>query len=408
MRPEDEEALEVLARLANDRSDDPIDPILAAARQRLGMDVCVVSEVTPDHEIVHALEGDPHSFGIRLGDSIHMATSYGHRLLDGRLSNVVADATVDPRVRDLPLTRQAEIGSFVGVRLAFAGGRPFGVLACFSHRPAGEVGPDEVRFLHVLARMVADELERQEMHWEKERLELDQIRHVLQAGSIEMVFQPIVDLDRGTMIGVEALARFGSERGPALWFAEAGEVGLRTELELLCVAAALAQLESLPADAFLSVNASPETIVSPRFLKMLEDLLGGRLVIELSEGARVEDHPRLPASLLELRTRGALLAIDDSSARFGSRAELLKLAPDMVKLDPRLTRGLAHDPEIRDAAASVLEAAGDIDAAVVAEGVETREQRDALQELGVPFGQGWFLGRPGPLAEVTRSTPPGE
>ena len=399
-----EQALEALARLAADRSEDPIDPVLASARRHLGMDLCVVSECTEDFEVVHALEGDAASFGLRLGESIPLSTSYAHRILDGRLSNLVPDATADPRVRDLPITMQAGIGSYVGVRLAFANGRPFGVLSCLSHRPGREIGAGDVRFLQVLARMIADELERQQVHWEKERLELDQIRHVLQSGKIEMVFQPIVDLEQGIMVGVEALARFGTERGPATWFAEAADVGLRTELELLCVAAAVAQLESLPPHAFLSVNASPETITSPRFLQMLDDMLGGRLVIELAEGVKVEDHPSLPRSLLELRDRGALLAIDDSGVRLGSLPELHRLTPDLVKLDPFLTRGLAQDQSLRETAAAILEAAGELDAAVVAEGIETREDRDALKQLGVPFGQGWFLGRPGPLADVTGIT----
>jgi EAL domain-containing protein (putative c-di-GMP-specific phosphodiesterase class I) len=219
-----------------------------------------------------------------------------------------------------------------------------------------------------------------------------------------MVFQPIVDLNVGTIVGVEALARFGSEpeRTPDAWFAEAELAGLRTDLELLAIAAALAQLEAIPSDAYLSVNASPETIMSPGFLSMLEAPLGGRLVVEITDRTDVEDYGPLKRALDELRLRGARVAVDDTDAGVTTLAHISRLVPDIIKLDIALTHDIDRDPIRRSMVASLIAYAEECGATVSAEGIETQAENETLRAMGVPCGQGWFLGEPGPLVDVTK------
>jgi EAL domain-containing protein (putative c-di-GMP-specific phosphodiesterase class I) len=225
------------------------------------------------------------------------------------------------------------------------------------------------------------------------------IERVLDSHALPMVFQPIADLANGRVVGVEALARFECQprRPPNEWFAEAAEVGLGVELELAAVGAALVALSRLPLDTFLSVNVSPATAVAPAFAALLARWTGRRLVVELTEHTRVEHYEPLLAALDGLRQRSMRIAVDDAGAGYAGLQHILRLRPEVIKLDTDLTRGIHLDPARRALAASLVTFAHDIGAAILAEGVETRLELDVLRSLGVPWGQGYHLARPGPL-----------
>jgi EAL domain-containing protein (putative c-di-GMP-specific phosphodiesterase class I) len=117
----------------------------------------------------------------------------------------------------------------------------------------------------------------------------------------------------------------------------------------------------------------------------------------VTEHAPVDDYAELNDALRDLRTRGLRLAIDDAGAGFASLRHIVLLSPDLVKLDVTLIRGVGED-EARHAVVTALTAfASQIGARVVAEGVETAEELAALEEIGVHFAQGYYLGRPGPI-----------
>lgn len=400
-----EEALRELAGLASDRSQDALRRILASARVRLDMDVCLLGQFTGGREVFRAVEGSDRAIGIEAGGTWPAADTLGWRLLDGRIGNVIPEVAADLQVADLDVVRMWGIGAYAGVPVMLPGESPYGVLECFSHRSAPWLTERDAQFLMVLARLAGDEVERERVVVEKERVEVERIRSVLAQGSISMVFQPILDLQEGTIVGVEALARFGTEpdRGPDSWFAEAAVVGLRTDLELLAVAAALAQLEGLPPGAYLSVNVSPETVMSSRFLSLLDGPLGGRLVVEITEHAAVGDYAALRHALEALRVRGARVAVDDTGAGFTTLAHIHRLLPDIIKLDITLTHDIDRDPVRRSLVGSLIAFAEEIGASLTAEGIETRAEGETLRALGVPCGQGWFLAEPGPLADVTRT-----
>ena len=400
-----DEALQDLASVASERSRGALGRILAAGRERLHMEVCALSQITDDREVFCATQGDGASFGLQVGAEWPVSETFGQLVLEGLIASPIPDASVDLRVTGLRLTRTGRVVGYIGVPVTFSGGRAFGVLQCMSHHTAPWLGDRDVKFLQVLARLAADEVEREEITTEKERLEADRIRAVLSEGSLSIVFQPIMDLQNGTVVGMEALARFGTEpeRSPAVWFAEAALVGLRTELELLAVGAALAQLESLPRAAYLSVNVSPETVLSPRFSAMLQEHLGGRVVIEIAEAALEQESNALKDALSELRRRGARVAVDDTRAGFRSLARLHRLLPDIIKLDVSLTRDIDKDPVRRSLVSSVLAFAEEIGATVTAEGIETYAEGEALLAMGVACGQGWFLAEPAPISDVFRT-----
>ena len=253
---------------------------------------------------------------------------------------------------------------------------------------------------HVVSSMT-DETQR---HNAKLALSLDRdqrrrrVQAVLDAGGPQILVQPIVDLMTGDVVGGEALARFAGSpaQGPDRWFADANDVGLGPELELTVVRSALAKLQTLPRSAYLSINVSPCTASSTA----LVDLLGSpevavdRVVIELTEHSDVSDYALLRIALANLRDLGVRIAIDDTGAGFASLSHVLKLRPDIVKLDIDLIRGIHTDPARRSLVSGLLTFAKEIGTQLLAEGIESADELSTLREIGVMYGQGYYLGTP--------------
>lgn len=214
---------------------------------------------------------------------------------------------------------------------------------------------------------------------------------------LTLVFQPIVDLAAATVAGYEALARFPGAAGPDVWFAAAEDAGVGAELEALALHKALAAVDALPPNTFLTVNVSPHLLgtapVQDAFATR-PDLQ--RVVVELTEHTPVDDLDALREQCDELRRRGALIALDDAGSGYSGLQQLAVLRPQVVKLDRALVSDADADP-VRVALAEMLgEFAGRIDAWMLAEGLETPGELAAFARLGVPLGQGWLLGRPAP------------
>jgi EAL domain-containing protein (putative c-di-GMP-specific phosphodiesterase class I) len=214
---------------------------------------------------------------------------------------------------------------------------------------------------------------------------------------LTLVFQPIVDLAGATVAGYEALARFPGASGPDVWFAAAAEAGIAAELEALAIHKALAAVDLLPPDTFLTVNVSPHILGSAPVQEALATRPGlHRVVVELTEHTPVHDLAALRRQCDELRRRGALIALDDAGSGYSGLQQLAALRPQVVKLDRALVSDADTDP-VRVALAEMLgEFAGRIDAWLLAEGIETPAELAAFAQLGVPLAQGWLLGRPSP------------
>ncbi len=265
----------------------------------------------------------------------------------------------------------------------------------------------EARELHrALQQHNAGLREQLEEREQQDRLAQDELRRkreaverVLASGGPDMAFQPIARLPGRAVLGVEALARFPAEpaRGPDRWFADAAEVGLGADLEIAAVRSALRQLPRIPPQAYLAVNVSPQTILSGRLDEVCDPSSCGRLVFELTEHVAVEDYGPVRDAIRELRDHGARLAVDDTGAGFASLRHILSLAPEIIKIDISLTRGIDVDPVRRALASSLVAFAAEIGAELVAEGVETADELIALERLNVGAVQGYHIGRPAPI-----------
>jgi EAL domain-containing protein (putative c-di-GMP-specific phosphodiesterase class I)/CheY-like chemotaxis protein len=251
---------------------------------------------------------------------------------------------------------------------------------------------------------LALQLEHRELGESEARQAVERVRRVLDERRFETVFQPIIDLADGRSVGFEALTRFpgSSLQGPEVWFADAGAVGLRIELELATAAEAVRRFGQRLPGAFLALNFSPTTL--PYCRGVLQQLGGQQIVVEITEHAAIDDYEALAPSLDALRADGVLLAVDDAGAGFASLRHALHLSPDIIKLDVSLTRGIDGDRRRHALATGLIGFAKELGASIVAEGIETTAELETLRELGVSCGQGFYLARPGPLppAGVTR------
>jgi EAL domain-containing protein (putative c-di-GMP-specific phosphodiesterase class I) len=245
---------------------------------------------------------------------------------------------------------------------------------------------------------LSSQLRREEIEAEAREARRDEIHRFVRGEGLSMVFQPIVDLEEGSTIGLEALARFRSIplRPPDEWFAEAVSLELGTHLELATIGQALEVLGQLPRGAYLSVNCSHRAAASDDLASLLEPV-ADRVVVEITEHEPVNDYDDLFGALARLRAMGVRIAIDDAGAGFASLRHTLQLSPDIIKVDISLTRDIDHDRGRRAMASALISFADEMGMTIVAEGIETEAELKTLRSLGVRYGQGYFLAEPGPL-----------
>ena len=220
------------------------------------------------------------------------------------------------------------------------------------------------------------------------------VRVLISAAQVKVALQPVVRLADGAVLGYEALSRFGGRVPTDRWFRGANRCGLGGELERLTLQAALSLLPGLPDDVFLAVNVSPAALEDAPVQALLHGVDLTRVVVEVTEHEAVGDYSLTRKILADLRGLGARIAVDDTGAGFASLRHVLMLQPDIVKLDTSLSRAVHHDERQRKLVTALLTFAHEVGSVVLAEGIETEEQLDALRVLGVPLGQGWHLGVP--------------
>ena len=219
-----------------------------------------------------------------------------------------------------------------------------------------------------------------------------------------LVYQPIVHLDTGTLAGVEALCRFNDGRSPEFWFSECERLGTAVELDLTIIERALGDLPHLPT-GYLSVNLSPSTLRDPRLTDLLLSpaVPPDRVVVEVTEHARVADYLEAQRVLTALRRAGVRVAVDDAGAGYSTFRHILQLRPDIIKMDQSITRDIDTDPARRALATALVIFAGEVGAVVVAEGAETDSELRALKDAGIDRAQGFAISAAQslPLAPLT-------
>jgi len=227
------------------------------------------------------------------------------------------------------------------------------------------------------------------------------IEEVITNGNPRIAYQPIFALspesaDIGEIVGYEALARFPSHTGRD-WFVAASGLGLRVDLELACLRAAIEGFHPVEEDTFLGVNVSDETIHSTQLAASAAAIAPVPLVLELPETASIASYQATRDVLEELSVSGISLAIDHVASDRVDLDQMAQLEPRIIKFDVSLLREANHSPRNRGLVKAMTAMAGELGVMVVVVGVETADDHDKLTELGIRFGQGNLYARPSQL-----------
>ena len=375
----------------------PIDRILDAVRNHLGMEIAFASRIADGkREFTHLRADCP--VPVSVGDAEPLEQTLCQLVLDGVLPALMHDASQHEAALPMPITLGLPVGSHLNVPLRLSDGSIYGTFCCVSRQPDWSLTERDMGTLRAFAELASHLIESDLCESRQRAVVCGRIGEVLSGEGITILHQPIHDLLSGTPIGVECLARFSdcSERGPDCWFAEAGEVGLAIELELMAVRSALQTLRHVPAPCYVAINVSPATVISGALEGLIKDVPAGRLVIEVTEHDQVSDYALLRAALQPLR-RHARIAIDDVGAGYAGLRHLVDLQPDILKLDMSLTRDIGSDPARKALAHALVHFAQAIGCSLVAEGVETEAERRTLAELRVQFAQGYLFSHPMPV-----------
>jgi len=221
---------------------------------------------------------------------------------------------------------------------------------------------------------------------------------------IHAVFQPIVRAASGTLEGYEALTRgpLGSPmRSPSLIFDAARNAGEGARVELLALEMAVRTFVDLGLPGRLFLNVSP-ALVAQRAHELLQvarrlrdtGLRPERIVIEFTEGDRIQDHKQMLWSVRGFRSLGFQIALDDLGEGFASLRMWKDLEPEIVKVDQHFIRGIDSDPWKRQFLRAIQDIALAAQTQLVAEGVETEAEYKVVQDLKVGFAQGYFIAHP--------------
>ena len=233
------------------------------------------------------------------------------------------------------------------------------------------------------------------------------IRSTIAEGRFQLAFQPVVSLATRKVHHYEALLRPVFTPGSPVHttqefvtFAEA--VGLSEELDWAVLQSAVTVLRDKP-EAAVAVNISGFSMQSAEFRTRMLDLVharkpsAGRLLIELTETADIEDVTSAAESVAQLRAADIAICIDDFGAGSAAFRYLREFRVDYVKLDGAYVRGALHNAREYGFLLSMVELANFVGAKVIAEMIETEPEAEMLRDIGVELGQGWLFGRPGAL-----------
>jgi EAL domain-containing protein (putative c-di-GMP-specific phosphodiesterase class I) len=387
------------ARPARSDTDLKVAELLRTAKNSLGLSLTFLSRLDGTVQHLEVVESSIPFF--HDGQTQPQATSLCQAILDGKLPSVIPNVAKLPEAKRLPAARFPRIRSYVSVPVSLSDGTLYGTFCAAGFTADNELSKRDRALMEVLASVAATIIEPGVAERRRESAIRERLEPVIVSGGPRIVYQPIVALSDGTRVGAEALSRFPPEWGkpPDEVFGEATSIGVGAELELLAVRSAVLNLPDIT--GYLAVNFSPHVLLEPRCLELLAALPGERIVLELSEHDPVKDYEVLSAALEPLRQKGMRLAIDDVGAGFSSLRHILLTTPDVIKLDRSIVAGVATDPVLRGLVHALVDFGHGADAAIVAEGIETRVDAVALRDAGVDYGQGWYFARPGSADQLT-------
>ena len=395
---------DVVTRLAPQPiQSDPIDRILHAVRTHLGTEIAFASRYVENNEkeLTHVDSDLDLPMGPGFRDP--RENSYCWHIAEGRLPELIQDPADFPFTQGIAITHFLPVGCHLNTPLRLSDGTLYGSFCCLSRNPDRTMTERDVDVLRAFAALAVEQIEANvEGDYRRERINA-RIDKLLEEKSLDIHQQPIHSIKTGKPVGVECLSRFPDAmmRSPDKWFDEAAEVGRGVELELLAVEVALANIDQMPAGFYVSVNASPETIMSGKLAAILERAGKVDLVVEVTEHQQVSDFNALREALKPI-SKHARIAIDDVGSGYAGLRHLVDLSPDLLKLDMELTRDIHQDIARCALVGAMVRFAEAIGSKLIAEGIEHEEEAAVLKRLGVEYGQGYYYAKPMPMADAIK------
>jgi len=376
-----------------------IDRALTAVRTHLGMEVAYLSKFDGDSSLFRNVDAPGLEGMIKAGDRMPRDQMYCRHILDGRLPNLIPDTSEEPFTQAFAITSEVPVRAHASVPIMLPNGETYGMFCCLSAQPNTSLNDRDLDVMRAIAEIATHQVIEELMAEQAKAEASKEIERAVSGNILKMHYQPIWKLDAPEPVGFEALSRFQSEprRSPDKWFADAALVGRGPELERMAIESALAVICSFPKACYLSVNTSPELILTGQLIDVFASLPLHRIKLEITEHAAVSDYVALEKNLRSLRASGMQLAVDDAGAGYASFSHILQLQPDVIKLDLSLVRDIHKHPARRALAAAMLRFGEEIGAKIIAEGLEKKQEMDTLSEIGITFAQGYLLGRPMPL-----------
>jgi EAL domain-containing protein (putative c-di-GMP-specific phosphodiesterase class I) len=235
----------------------------------------------------------------------------------------------------------------------------------------------------------------------------DTLDYIIENKAVKSVFQPIISLKDGSILGHEALSRItynSAIKHPEMLFSVAGEHGRLWELELLCRTTALeAAYKAMmpPYDKILFLNVNPNIMHDENFIKgFTKDFLlqfnikPQHIVFEITERNVILDMQGFLSAISHYRGQGYTIAIDDAGAGYSGLNLISDINPDYIKLDMKLIRGIHQDGLKYALVKGMAELSKISRINLIAEGIESYEELETLIGLGVQYGQGFYIQRP--------------
>ena len=239
-------------------------------------------------------------------------------------------------------------------------------------------------------------------------LEID-LREAIWGDQLEVYYQPVVDIVSRRVVSVEALARWNHPtRGqitPSEFIPVAEQTGLIVELGNWVLLRACRDAKRMPAYIKVAVNLSPVQFAKSNIVEWASFALADsglpaeRLEFEITEGVLLEETERNLNSLREMKLIGISIALDDFGVGYSSLSYLTKFAFDKLKIDKSFIDALDR-PETVAVVSSIVELAYSLNLTVIAEGIETEDQRKRVRSLSIKFGQGFLFAEPAPIDNV--------
>ncbi len=241
----------------------------------------------------------------------------------------------------------------------------------------------------------------------------------IRGGELRLYLQPQFDLASRRIVGAEALVRWqrpgsASPLAPGQFLPAVAGTPVMEQLDSWVLQQSVSLLadwqesKCLPVDFHLAVNQTANDINTPTWLDRLQGLLDhstlspGRLEIELVESVLAKDDANIQKNLERLRQLGVSLAIDDFGTGYSNLAYLTRMPFTLLKIDMRFVRQMHQSVSDLEVVKTIITLANALEVLTLAEGVETEEQAQLLQELGCDWGQGYLVSKPMPIDEFTQ------